>query len=240
MADPLLEVNGLEVFYGDAQAIWDFGFRVEKGGIVALVGSNGAGKTTILRTISGLIHSRRGEIEFMGRSLLRCKPEEVVSLGISHVPEGRKLFTQLTVLENLELGAFLKKNQSQAEESLEQVFTLFPILKKRTRQPAGSLSGGEQQMLAIGRAIMARPTLLLLDEPSLGLAPLVVNLMFETVQTLNQKGMTIILVEQNVYQTLQLADYVYVLQTGRLVLKGPGAELLSNPEFQRAYLGMNL
>ena len=240
MADPLLEVSGLEVFYGDAQAIWDFGFRVEKGGIVALVGSNGAGKTTILRTISGLIHPHRGKIDFKGRSLLRCKPEEVVSLGISHVPEGRKLFTQLTVLENLELGAFLKKNQSQSEESLEQVFTLFPILKKRTRQPAGSLSGGEQQMLAIGRAIMARPTLLLLDEPSLGLAPLVVNLMFETVQTLNQKGMTIILVEQNVYQTLQLADYVYVLQTGRLVLKGRGAELLSNPEFQRAYLGINI
>lgn len=240
MADPLLEVSGLEVFYGDAQAIWDFGFRVEKGGIVALVGSNGAGKTTILRTISGLINPHQGKINFNGRSLLRCKPEEVVSLGISHVPEGRKLFTQLTVLENLELGAFLKKNQSQAEEALEQVFTLFPILKERTRQPAGSLSGGEQQMLAIGRAIMARPTLLLLDEPSLGLAPLVVNLMFETVQTLNQKGMTIILVEQNVYQTLQLADYVYVLQTGRLVLKGSGAELLSNPEFQKAYLGMNL
>lgn len=240
MADPLLEVIGLEVFYGDAQAIWNFGFRVEKGKIVALVGSNGAGKTTILKTISGLIPLHQGKINFMGRSLLRCKPEEVVSLGISHVPEGRKLFTQLTVLENLELGAFLKKNQSQAEESLEQVFTLFPILKKRTRQAAGSLSGGEQQMLAIGRALMARPTLLLLDEPSLGLAPLVVNLMFETVQTLNQKGMTIILVEQNVYQTLQLADYVYVLQTGRLVLNGPGAELLSNPEFQRAYLGMNL
>ena len=240
MADPLLEVSGLEVFYGDAQAIWDFGFRVEKGGIIALVGSNGAGKTTLLRTISGLIHPHQGKIDFRGRSLLRCKPEEVVSLGISHVPEGRRLFTQLSVLENLELGAFLKKNQSQAEESLDQVFTLFPILKERTRQPAGSLSGGEQQMLAIGRAIMARPTLLLLDEPSLGLAPLVVNLMFETVQTLNQKGMTIILVEQNVYQTLQLADYVYVLQTGRLVLKGPGAELLSNPEFQRAYLGMNL
>jgi branched-chain amino acid transport system ATP-binding protein len=240
LADPLLEVTGLEISYGDAQAVWDFGFRAEKGGIVALVGSNGAGKTTILRTISGLIHPHRGKIDFRGHSLLRCKPEEVVSLGISHVPEGRKLFTQLTVLENLELGAFLKKNKSQSEESLEQVFTLFPILKERTRQPAGSLSGGEQQMLAIGRAIMARPTLLLLDEPSLGLAPLVVNLMFETVQTLNQQGMTIILVEQNVYQTLQLADYVYVLQTGRLVLKGPGAELLSNPEFQRAYLGMNL
>jgi branched-chain amino acid transport system ATP-binding protein len=239
LANPLLEVKDLEVFYGGAQAIGDVGFKVKKGTIVALVGSNGAGKTTILKTISGLVHPYRGEITFMGRSLNRLKPEEMVSRGITHVPEGRRLFSKLTVLENLELGAFLQKNPSQRDESLEEVFSLFPKLKERVRQPASSLSGGEQQMLAIGRAIMGRPTLLLLDEPSLGLAPLVVKLMFETVQTLNQKGMTIILVEQNVYQTLQIADYVYVLQTGKLVLEGLGTELLSNSEFQKAYLGMN-
>jgi branched-chain amino acid transport system ATP-binding protein len=239
LANPLLEVKNLEVLYGGAPAIWDFGFRVNKGTIVALVGSNGAGKTTILKTISGLVHPRQGEVMFMGRSLIRLKPEEVVSRGITHVPEGRRLFSKLTVLENLELGAFLQKNAAQKDESLKEVFTLFPKLKERIRQPASSLSGGEQQMLAIGRAIMGRPSLLLLDEPSLGLAPLVVKLMFETVQTLNQKGMTIILVEQNVYQTLQIADYVYVLQTGRLVLEGLGTELMSNSEFQRAYLGMN-
>ncbi len=236
----MLKVTDLEVLYGDAQAIWNFSFQVDKGAIVALVGSNGAGKTTILKTISGVILPRQGEVAFMGRSLIRRKPEDIVSLGISHVPEGRRLFSKLTVLENLELGAFLQKNPSLREESLKEVFSLFPKLKARTGQPAGSLSGGEQQMLAIGRAIMARPTLLLLDEPSLGLAPLVVKLMFETIQTLNQRGMTIILVEQNVYQTLQIASYVYVLQTGKLTLEGQGTDLLANPDFQKAYLGMNL
>lgn len=239
MANPLLEIKDLDVFYGDAQAIWNFCFKVDKGGIVALVGSNGAGKTTILKTISGLIPPSNGEVTFLGRSLIRRKPEDIVSLGISHVPEGRRLFTTLTVEENLELGAFQQKNRSLRSESMQEVFHLFPVLKGKIRQPAGSLSGGEQQMLAIGRAIMARPTLLLLDEPSLGLAPLVVKLMFETVQTLNQRGMTIILVEQNVYQTLQIASYVYVLQSGKLALQGPGTDLLSNPDFQKAYLGMN-
>lgn len=239
MANPLLEIKELEVLYGDAQAIWNFGLKVDKGGIIALVGSNGAGKTTILKTISGLIPPSKGEVTFLGRSLIRRKPEDIVSLGISHVPEGRRLFTRLTVEENLELGAFQQKNRSLRSESMQEVFHLFPVLKGKIRQPAGSLSGGEQQMLAIGRAIMARPTLLLLDEPSLGLAPLVVKLMFETVQTLNQRGMTIILVEQNVYQTLQIASYVYVLQSGKLTLQGPGTDLLSNPDFQKAYLGMN-
>jgi branched-chain amino acid transport system ATP-binding protein len=207
---------------------------------VALVGSNGAGKTTILKTISGLVRPDRGEITFMDHSLFRRKPEEVVSLGITHVPEGRRLFSRLTVQENLELGAFLCKNPAQRKEALDEVFFLFPQLRQKVQQPAGSLSGGEQQMLAIGRAMMGRPTLLLLDEPSLGLAPLIVKLMFETVQTLNRKGMTIILVEQNVHQTLQIADYVYVLQTGRLALEGRGEDLLLDSEFQKAYLGLKL
>ena len=234
----LLEVIEVDIFYGDAQAIWDISFHVDKETIVALVGANGAGKTTLLNTISGIIHPSKGKILFSGKPLFNLKPEEVVAVGISHVPEGRCLFSRLTVLENLELGAFPPKTRPFLKESLERVFSLFPALKERVNQAAGSLSGGEQQMLAIARAIMARPILLMLDEPSLGLAPLMVKLMFEIVQSLSKEKVTILLVEQNVKQTLEIVDYVYVLQTGRLKLDGRGYELLSNPDFQQAYLGM--
>ncbi len=236
--NPLLEVIEVEVFYEDAQAVWDVSFHVDRQKIVALIGANGAGKSTLLDTISGIIQPIRGKILFSGKPLVNLKPEEVVALGISQVPEGRRLFSRLTVLENLELGAFPPRTRPFLQESLERVFSLFPVLKKRISQIAGSLSGGEQQMLAIARAIMAKPTLLMLDEPSLGLAPVIVKQMFEIVQILNREGVTILLVEQNVHQTLEIANYVYVLQTGRLQLKGSGDNLLRNPDFQRAYLGM--
>jgi branched-chain amino acid transport system ATP-binding protein len=238
LVNHLLEVIEVDVFYGDAQAIWDVSFHVDKETIVALVGANGAGKTTFLNTISGIIQPRRGKILFSGKPLVNLKPEEVVAMGISHVPEGRRLFSRLTVIENLELGAFPPRTRPFLQESLERAFSLFPALKERVHQAAGSLSGGEQQMLAIARAIMARPILLMMDEPSLGLAPLMVKLMFEIVQSLSKERVTILLVEQNIHQTLEIANYVYVLQTGTLKLDGRGYELLRNPDFQRAYLGM--
>ncbi|MBC8417761.1 MAG: ABC transporter ATP-binding protein [Desulfobacterales bacterium] len=234
----MLEVTGVDLFYGDAQAVWDVSFHVDGEMIVALVGANGAGKSTLLHGISGIIRPKKGDILFSGISLINMKPEEVVTLGVSHVPEGRRLFSRLTVLENLELGAFPPRTRPFLKESLDRAFSLFPALKKRIHQTAGSLSGGEQQMLAIARAIMARPTLLMLDEPSLGLAPVMVKLMFEIIQALNREGVTILLVEQNVHQTLEIADHVYVLRTGRMELSGGGKDLLRNPDFQQAYLGM--
>jgi branched-chain amino acid transport system ATP-binding protein len=236
--NPLLEIKGLDVFYGDAQAIWEVSFHVEREKIVALVGANGAGKTTLLNTISAVRRAKRGEILFQGEPLSHHRPEEIVTMGISHVPEGRCLFSRLTVLENIELGAFPARVRPYFQESLDRVFDLFPVLKHRIRQSAGSLSGGEQQMLAIARAIMARPVLLMLDEPSLGLAPVMVKLMFQIIQTLNRDGATVLLVEQNVHQTLEIADYVYVLKTGRMELEGRGRDLIHNSDFQRAYLGM--
>lgn len=238
MVKHLLEVTGVDLFYGDAQAVWDVSFHVDGEMIVALVGANGAGKSTLLHGISGIIRPKKGDILFSGISLINMKPEEVVTLGVSHVPEGRRLFSRLTVLENLELGAFPPRTRPFLKESLDRAFSLFPALKKRIHQTAGSLSGGEQQMLAIARAIMARPTLLMLDEPSLGLAPVMVKLMFEIIQALNREGVTILLVEQNVHQTLEIADHVYVLRTGRMELSGGGKDLLRNPDFQQAYLGM--
>ena len=238
MGKHLLEVIGIDLFHGDAQAIWDVSFHVDENKIVALVGSNGAGKSTLLDAVSGFIAPKNGDILFSGNRLTGTKPEEVVTLGISHVPEGRRLFSRLTVLENLELGAFPPRTRPYIQQSLERVFGLFPVLKKRIRQHAGSLSGGEQQMLAIARAIMAKPTLLMLDEPPLGLAPVIVTLMFEIIQTLSGEGVTILLVEQNVHQTLEIADHVYVLKTGRLELSGTGEDLMRNPDFQQAYLGM--
>ena len=235
---PLLEVTRLNVFYGDAQAIWEVSFHVDKEKMVALVGANGAGKTTLLNTISAVLRPSKGLISFSGEPLAHYKPEDVVTLGISHVPEGRRLFSRLTVLENLELGAFPARARPFFQESLDRGFRLFPVLKQRIDQQAGSLSGGEQQMLAIARAIMAKPVLLMLDEPSLGLAPVMVKLMFQIVQALNKEGATILLVEQNVYQTLEIADYVYVLKTGKMELEGHGEDLIRNPDFQRAYLGM--
>jgi len=237
LANQLLEVKGLDVFYGDAQALWDVSIHVEEEAIVALVGANGAGKTTLLKTISGLILPRRGEILLSGESLTDLSPQEIVDRGIIHVPEGRRLFSDLTVLENLKLGAYVPRARPFFAESLERVFSLFPLLKNRKDQKAGSLSGGEQQMLAIGRAMMAQPKLLMLDEPSLGLGPFLVKAIFEFIRALNEQGVTILLVEQNVNQALKIAQQAYVLKTGKVVMSGRGDELLANEEVRKAYIG---
>ena len=237
MEKHLLELKGVDVRYGDVQAVWDVSFHVNDGAIVALLGANGAGKTTLLKTISGILRPHKGEILFSGKSLMKLKPQDVVDIGISHVPEGRRLFTRLSVLENLELGAYPRKFRPYFEESLVRAYKLFPILKERSHQKAGLLSGGEQQMLAIARAIMARPALLMLDEPSLGLSPLLVKTMFELIKALNDQKVTILLVEQNIHQALKIAHDGFVLKTGKLVMSGKGNELLANPEIQKAYMG---
>jgi branched-chain amino acid transport system ATP-binding protein len=233
----LLEVNGVDVLYGDVQAIWDVSIKVDEGTIVALVGSNGAGKTTLLKTISGIVRASRGEVLFSGRSVSRMKTQEVVDMGISHVPEGRRLFSTLTVFENLKLGAYLPRSRPVFDESLERAYDLFPVLKSRRDQKAGSLSGGEQQMLAIARALMSQPTLLMLDEPSLGLSPIFVRTMFELIQTLNNQKVTILLVEQNIHQALRISNQAYVMKTGKIAMSGRGEDLLADPEVQKAYIG---
>jgi branched-chain amino acid transport system ATP-binding protein len=233
----LLDVKGVDVLYGDIQAIWNVSIHVDEGAIVALVGSNGAGKTTLLKTISGIIRAKKGEILFSGKRLNRLKAQEVVDRGISHVPEGRRLFSTLTVFENLRLGAYLPRSRSLFNESLERAYDLFPVLENRKDQKAGSLSGGEQQMLAIGRALMARPNLLMLDEPSLGLSPIFVRTIFELINTLNTQNVTILLVEQNINQALKIAHHAYVLKTGKIAMDGKGDELLADPEVQKAYIG---
>jgi branched-chain amino acid transport system ATP-binding protein len=233
----LLEVKGVDVLYGDVQAVWDVSINVKKGSIVALVGANGAGKTTLLKTISGIVPLKKGEILFSGKSLTKLKPQEVVDVGISHVPEGRGLFSSLTVLENLKLGAYPPRARPLFAESLERAFSLFPVLKDRQGQKAGSLSGGEQQMLSIARALMANPNLLMLDEPSLGLSPLFVRAIFELLHTLNTQKVTILLVEQNIHQALKIAHQAYVLKTGKIAMSGSGDELLADPEVQKAYIG---
>jgi branched-chain amino acid transport system ATP-binding protein len=232
-----LVVKGVDVLYGDVQALWDVSLEVKKGTIVALVGANGAGKSTLLRTISGINRANKGEILFSGRSVTHLKPQEVVDIGISHVPEGRRLFANLTVYENLKLGAYPPRARPLFAESLERAFELFPVLKSRQDQKAGSLSGGEQQMLAIGRAMMSQPAVLMLDEPSLGLSPILVRIMFDLVAALNKQGVTMLLVEQNVRQALKIADRAYVLKNGRIVMSGGGEELLADPEVQKAYIG---
>jgi len=238
LENPLLEVKNVDIFYGDAQAVRDVSFHVDKEQIIALVGANGAGKSTLLNAISSFNQIRNGGILFLGKSIARLKPEEVATMGISHVPEGRRLFSRLTVLENLELGAYPANTRPFIKESLNRAFDLFPLLKERTHQSAGTLSGGEQQMLAIARALMARPVLLMLDEPSLGLAPIFVRRLFETIEALNKDGVTILLVEQNIPQTLRIADYAYVLQTGTLKMEGRAENLISDPNFQQAFLGL--
>lgn len=237
MANPLLEIENVNVFYGDAQAIWDASLIVENNKITALIGSNGAGKSTLLKTISGVIHPRDGQILFAKKNLAGLKPEKVAALGISHIPEGRRLFDALTVMENLELGAYLPDARLKKQESLDHVFDLFPVLKDRLNQIAGTLSGGEQQMLAIGRALMTRPSLLLLDEPSLGLAPRIVKLLFDIIKKLNDGGATILLVEQNVRKTLEIADYAYVLRTGVMQMEGNPEDLIQRTDFRDAFLG---
>ncbi|MBN2040721.1 MAG: ABC transporter ATP-binding protein [Spirochaetes bacterium] len=238
MENHLLELRSVDVSYGDAQAVGNFSFYIDKGKIITLVGANGAGKSTILNAISKIIPTSSGEIFFSGMSTAGLKPEDIVKLGICQVPEGRHLFTKLTVLENLELGAYPVHTRPFMKDSIEKAFTLFPILKERINQSSGTLSGGEQQMLAIARALMARPKLLMLDEPSLGLAPKVVSLLFKTIKKLNNDGVTILLVEQNVHQAMEIADYAYVLQTGTCKMDGHCHDLLKNSDFKNTILGI--
>jgi len=238
LANRLLDVKNLEVAYGDVGALWGVSIHVDPGTIVAIVGANGAGKTTLLKTVSGLLKPKRGEVFLAGVPLAGKAPEEIAGMGIAHVPEGRGLFRQMTVLENLELGAFQPKVRKHFKQSLEKAYTLFPRLKERAGQKAGSLSGGEQQMLAIARATMSDPSLLILDEPSLGLSPIVVQQMFALIETLHKQGVTILLVEQNIHQALKVADYGFVLKTGELAMQGTGAELIADPEIQKAYMGV--
>ncbi len=233
----LLELEGLHVYYGHIHALRGLTVNVDQGEIVALLGSNGAGKTTTLRTISGLLRPREGRVRLGGEAIDHLPPHAIVHKGVGHAPEGRKIFARLTVRENLEMGAYQRSDQRAIQEDMERVFTLFPRLKERIGQVAGTLSGGEQQMLAIGRALMARPKVLLLDEPSMGLAPVLVEQIFETVKDINAQGTTILLVEQNAYMALTVANRGYVLQTGEIVLTGTAKELQANEEVKRAYLG---
>ena len=233
----MLSVQGLDVYYGAVHALKGVDVRADAGEIVTLIGANGAGKTTLLRTISGLVPPRTGRIEFEGRDITKVPAHEIVGLGISQSPEGRLVFANLSVADNLELGAYRRKDKPGIAEDRERVFHLFPRLLERRRQSAGTLSGGEQQMLAIGRALMSRPRLLLLDEPSLGLAPLLVREIFRTIRDINARGVTILLVEQNAHMALTVAGRGYVLETGRVVLEDRAASLLQNAEVKKAYLG---
>jgi branched-chain amino acid transport system ATP-binding protein len=234
----MLEVTALEVLYGDVHALWGVDFSVAEGRTVALLGANGAGKTTTLRAVSGLVRPRRGSVRFESRDVTGLAPHVLVGLGLSHIPEGRRLWPGMTVRENLELGAFPRRARAGQRQALDWVFDLFPPLRERESQLAGTLSGGEQQMVAIGRALMARPRLLMLDEPSLGLAPLVVAELFQTIARINAEGVTVLLVEQNVHQALAIAHDAYVLETGRIVTAGPARELLADPAIKEAYLGL--
>ncbi|MDQ2681283.1 MAG: ABC transporter ATP-binding protein [Candidatus Eremiobacteraeota bacterium] len=233
----MLEVNGLSVHYGGIQALHEVSVHVKKGEIVTLIGANGAGKTTTLRAISGLVRASSGSIAFDGNDLRKRPPDAIVRAGIGHSPEGRRVFARMSVRENLELGAYTRSNKSETAQDLSNVLETFPRLKERLPQPAGTLSGGEQQMLAIGRALMSRPRLLMLDEPSLGLAPILVQTIFKVIQEINERGTTILLVEQNARQALSIATRGYVLEVGRITLEDTGAKLLENPAVLRAYLG---
>lgn len=231
----MLKIEDMHVYYGAIHAVKGVSFEVGEGEIVALIGANGAGKSTILKTISGLMHPRSGTITFMGKNIAHTEAHKLVQQGLAHVPEGRRIFLQMSVQENLEMGAFTQKEVSK--EELDKIFQLFPRLKERRKQIAGTLSGGEQQMLAIGRAMMSRPKLLLLDEPSMGLSPLLVDQVFEIIKQLRDDGTTILLVEQNAGKSLAISDRAYVLELGEIVLSGTGAELAASDEVKKAYLG---
>ena len=233
----MLEIKDLHVSYGGIQALRGVSLNVPDGKIVTLIGANGAGKSTLMRTISGLVKAQSGSILWNGKELLGKPIDQIVASGIAMSPEGRRVFDDLTVLENLKIGAYLRKDKAETEKDLEWVYSLFPRLKERSWQSAGSLSGGEQQMLAVGRALMSKPKLLMLDEPSLGLAPIVVREIFDIIRTVNQQGITVLLNEQNANMALKVADYAYVLETGTLTLSGTGAELLTNEQVKAAYLG---
>jgi len=234
----VLEVRGVDVFYGDVQVLWDVSFEVKKGEIVALIGANGSGKTTSLATVSALLKPRKGSVTYEGQPIHTRAPHDMVNLGIAHVPEARRLFSDMTVRENLLLGALTPEAKKSRPEMLEKVFTIFPRLKEREKQQAGTLSGGEQQMAAIARGLMSKPRLLMLDEPSLGLAPILVADIFQVIKEVHADGVTVLLVEQNVFRTLEIADRAYVLGNGRIVLEGSGAALLADDHVRKAYLGL--
>lgn len=234
----MLKVNNLNVLYGKLQALWDVSFRVEEGEIVALVGANAAGKSTLLNSISGLLRPASGTIEFLGKEINGLAVYQIVEAGISQIPEGRKLFPSMSVRENLELGAYTKQAWDKRDETIEDIYRLFPILKERIKQQARTLSGGEQQMVAIARGLMSRPKLYMLDEPSQGLSPVLVSEVFDIINNLHEHGTTILLVEQNVERTLEVADRAYVLENGRIVLEGKGKELMENKHIKKAYLGL--
>lgn len=233
----MLEVKDLEVFYGVIQAIKGISFEVNEGEIIALIGANGAGKTTILESISGLLTPQRGSIQFDGKELVKDSAHKIVTYGMAHVPEGRRIFANQTVYENLKLGAYTCNNKNEIEEILQKVYESFPRLKERNKQLAGTLSGGEQQMLAIGRALMSSPRIVLMDEPSMGLSPILVNEVFEIIENINNSGTTVLLVEQNAKKALSIADRAYVLETGNIVLEGSAKKLLDDDSVKKAYLG---
>ncbi|MCL2052756.1 MAG: ABC transporter ATP-binding protein [Lachnospiraceae bacterium] len=233
----MLEIHDLEVFYGVIKAIKGISFKVNEGEVIALIGANGAGKTTILHTITGLIMPKKGRVIFDGIEISKIKSHKIVSMGMAHVPEGRRVFAQLSVFQNLMLGAFTRKDKAEIENSLKSIYKRFPRLEERKNQIAGTLSGGEQQMLAMGRALMSKPRIILMDEPSMGLSPIFVNEIFGIIEEVSQMGTTVLLVEQNAKKALAIADRAYVLETGNIILEGMASELLDNDEIRKAYLG---
>ena len=233
----MLEIKDLKVSYGMIQAIKGISFEVNKGEFIALIGANGAGKTTILHTITGLLNADSGSVTYEGKDITRMPGHKIVSMGIAHVPEGRRVFANMTVLQNLKLGAYTRKDKAEIAETLEMVYTRFPRLKERKNQLAGTLSGGEQQMLAMGRALMSHPQIILMDEPSMGLSPIFVNEIFDIIEEVSKSGTTVLLVEQNAKKALSIADRAYVLETGNIVLDGKASDLLDNDSIKKAYLG---
>lgn len=233
----MLEINDLNVYYGSIHALQGISFNVNEGEIVTLIGANGAGKSTTMRSISGIVRAKSGEISFRGQKINSVAAHKIVRMGLSHVPEGRQIFPNLTVMENLMMGAYTRKDKKEIQESLTEVMTRFPRLKERSGQMAGTLSGGEQQMVAIGRGLMSKPSLLILDEPSMGLSPVLVEEIFDIIKKINQEGVTVLLVEQNAFMALQVAHRAYVLETGRIIFSGQAAEVQADPRVRMAYLG---
>lgn len=237
MAEPILQVENLEVYYGVIQALKGISFHVNQGEIVSLIGANGAGKTTTLHTVTGLLRAKRGSILYQGKELTDIPPHKIVSLGLAHVPEGRRIFQNLSVYDNLLLGAYTQNDKAKVEKMMEQVFEQFPRLKERKRQLAGTLSGGEQQMLAMGRALLSDPEMIVMDEPSMGLSPLLVSEVFEIIQSFREAGKTVLLVEQNAKKAMTVSDRVYVLETGAITTEGKASDLINDERIKKAYLG---